>query len=69
MWQTPVSKMSPMNATPRSSSVVRASATSSTCSAMWFLLALNSPMPICLGSWTFKVTVPVSNSANPCSGR
>ena len=37
MWQTPVSKTSPMKLTPRSSSVARAASTSSTCRARWFL--------------------------------
>jgi hypothetical protein len=68
MWQTPVSKMSPMNVTPRSSSIPRAASTSSTCSARWFVFGVKSPMPIFSGFTTLSVTVPVSNSAKFRSG-
>ena len=55
--------------TPRSSSVARAAATSSTCSATWLRLAVNSPMPICSGLIDAEREVPVSNSAKLRSGR
>ena len=38
MWQTPLSSVSPWNETPRDSSSARAASTSSTWSAMGFLL-------------------------------
>jgi hypothetical protein len=60
--------MSPMNVTPRSSSVARAASTSSTWSARWFAFGLNSPIPIFSGFTTLSVTVPVSNSAKFRSG-
>ena len=67
MWQTPVSKMSPMNVTPRSSSVARAASTSSTCSAIGLRLTWYS-RPMRSGTITLNVRLPVSNSAKPRSG-
>ena len=68
MWQTPVSTMSPRNSTPRSASVARARATSSTWRATKFSFGANVPMPMRSGLSTLRVTVPVSNSAKLRSG-
>ena len=67
MWQTPVSRMSPWNLTPRSSSSLREAATSSTWSAIG--LGLRSCcIPIFSGSYTLRVRLPVSNSLKWRSG-
>ena len=62
MWQTPVSKVSPLNSTPLASSSARAAATSSTCRAGWaFFWGANS-IPIFAGSQMPKQVSPTQNS-------
>jgi hypothetical protein len=50
MWQTPVSNVSPSNATPFPSSSARAAATSSTCSARCAVVCGANSNPNVVGS-------------------